>query len=178
MVRKRLKPSGRSWRRCAIVLLLAIPLAACNYSFRAGSFPPEHIGTIAIVPFENETDRFELSAELYDQLLSNLPGALGIRTAGQDVADAVVRGTITRFDVVTPNYTAASGGQPARVLQRQVSLSVTVEIVDLVQNVILWESSNLAAQGEFAEGAPEIEGRNEAIELLVQRIVDGAQSNW
>jgi hypothetical protein len=164
--------------RFAIALLLLGGGSACNYSFRAGSFPPEHIRTIAIEPFDNQTSRFELSSELYDQLLSNLPGALGIRTAGADVADAIVRGSITRFDVVTPNYTSGGRGQAAQVVQRQVSIAVTVEIIDLIENVILWESSNLQAQGEFAEGAPELEGRSEAIELLVQRIVDGAQSNW
>ena len=169
----------RSERRGFVVALLLVVLGgACNYSFRAGSFPPEHIRTIAIEPFENQTNRFELSAELYDQLLSNLPGALGIRTAGADIADAVVRGSITRFDVVTPNYTVGGAGQAAQVVQRQVSIAVSVQIIDLVENVVLWESTSLAAQGEFAEGAPELEGRAEAIELLVQRIVDGAQSNW
>lgn len=162
----------------AVVLVTTLVASGCMYSFRAGSFPPEHIRTIAIEPFDNETNRFELSAELYERLLSDLPGRLGIRTAGADVADAVVRGSITRFDVVTPNYTSGGAGQAARVTQRQVSISVSVEIVDLVQNVILWETSNLTTQGEFAEGAPEIEGRSEALDLLVQRIVDGAQSNW
>jgi hypothetical protein len=103
------------------VLLTAVLAGSCNYSFRAGSFPPPHIRTIAIQPFENDTNRFEVSAELYEQLLRNLPGALGIRTAGADVADAIVRGSITRYDVAAPNYTAARGsGQPAQVLQRQV----------------------------------------------------------
>jgi hypothetical protein len=161
------------------VLLTAVLAGSCNYSFRAGSFPPPHIRTIAIQPFENDTNRFEVSAELYEQLLRNLPGALGIRTAGADVADANVRGSITRYDVAAPNYTAARGsGQPAQVLQRQVSISVTVSIVDLVENVVLWESSSVVGQGQFAEGAPEDTGRREAIEILVQRIVDGAQSNW
>jgi hypothetical protein len=161
------------------VLLIASVTASCNYSFRAGSFPPAHIRTIAIQPFENETTRFEVSAELYDQLLRNLPSALGIRTAGADIADAIVRGSINRYDVAAPNYTAgAGGGQPAQVLQRQVNISVSVTIVDLVDNVILWESSNVVGQGQFAEGAPEDTGRREAIEILVQRIVDGAQSNW
>jgi hypothetical protein len=162
---------------CAAVLG-ALVAAGCNYSFRAGSFPPPHIRTIAIEPFENETTRFELSAELYDQLLRNLPGALGIRTAGVDVADAVVRGSINRYDVAAPNYRAGAGGAAPQVLQRQVSISVSVEIVDLVENVILWESSNVIAQGEFPEGAPEEGGRQIAMDLLVQRIVDGAQSNW
>jgi hypothetical protein len=163
--------------RAAVFVLLAAA-SGCNYSFRAGSFPPPHIRTIAIQPFENSTNRFELSAELYDQLLRNLPGALGIRTAGLDVADAIVRGSITRYDVVAPNYTAAGGGQAAQVLQRQVSITVSVSIVDLVENVILWESSGVVGQGQFAEGAPEDGGRRQAIEILVQRIVDGAQSNW
>jgi hypothetical protein len=164
--------------RLLVVALVPLLAAACNYSFRAGSFPPQHIRTIAIEPFENETNRFEVSAELYDQLLRNLPGALGIRTAGADVADAIVRGSILRYDVVAPNYTASTSGQAPQVLQRQVSIGVRVEIVDLVENVILWESTSVVGQGQFAEGAPEDGGRREAIEILVQRIVDGAQSNW
>ncbi len=156
----------------------ALLLTGCNYSFVAGSFPPPHIQTIAIEPFENETARFELTAELFDELLRNLPGALGIRTAGADIADAVVRGAITRYDVVAPNYRAGQPGQPATVLQRQVNIAVRVQIVDLVENVILWESNSVTALGEFAEGSPEEGGRAKAIELLVQEIVDGAQSNW
>jgi len=166
--------------RAVKVAVLGVTLLAsgCVYSFRAGSFPPPHIRTIAIELFDNDTPRFELTAEIYDQLLRNLPSALGIRTAGADVADAIVRGSIVRYDVVSPNYRAAGRGQPAIVLQRQVNIAVSIEIVDLVENVILWESSNVTAQGQFAEGTPEDGGRQQAIELLVQKIGDGAQSNW
>lgn len=151
----------------------------CLYSFKAGSFPPEHVKTISVAPFENETTRFELSGEIYDQLLRNLPSALGIRTAGEDVADAVVRGTILRYDVAAPNYRAGQPGQPAEVLQRQVTITVRIEIVDLVENVVLWEDRNVSAQGQFLEASESEEvGRTEAIQLLVQKIVDGAQSNW
>lgn len=157
----------------------ALLTAGCVYSFKAGSFPPPHIKTIAIEPFENETDRFDIGGELHDQLLRNLPRALGIRTAGADVADAVVRGTIKRYDVVTPNYRAGQPGEPAQVLQREVTIAVEVEIVDLVEDVILWEDRNVMAQGQFQEASESEEvGRAEAIELLVQKIVDGAQSNW
>ena len=160
-------------------ILVAVVLSGCMYSFRAGSFPPEHIQTLAVQPFENETTRFELSGELYDQLLRNVPRALGIRTAGEDVADAVVRGTITRYEVVASNYRAGREGQAAQVLQRQVRITVSVEIVDLVENVILWEERTVTAEGTFVEASEaEDVGREEAIELLVQKIVDGAQSNW
>ncbi len=168
-----------SWRRGSLAVVLSLVVSGCAYSFRAGSFPPEHVETIAVQPFDNETNRFELSGELYDQLLRNLPRALGIRTAGEDLADAVVRGSIMRYDVIAPNYQSARSGQAAQVLQRQVSIGISVEIVDLVENVVLWESRSLIAQGEFLEASETEEvGRLEAIELLVQKIVDGAQSNW
>ncbi len=168
-----------SWRRGSLAVVLSLVVSGCAYSFRAGSFPPEHVNTIAVQPFDNETNRFELSGELYDQLLRNLPRALGIRTAGEDLADAVVRGSIMRYDVIAPNYQSARSGQAAQVLQRQVSIGVSVEIIDLVENVVLWESRSLIAQGEFVEASETEEvGRLEAIELLVQKIVDGAQSNW
>jgi len=132
-----------------------------------------------VQPFDNETNRFELAGEVYDELLRNLPRALGVRTAGEDVADAIVRGSITRYDVVAPNYRAAAEGQAAQVLQRQVNITVAVEIVDLVENIILWESRSVIAQGQFLEASETEEvGRAEAIELLIQKIVDGAQSNW
>ena len=166
-------------RAFPLVLLGSMLLSGCLYSFRAGSFPPEHIRTVAVQPFENDTDLFELSNEVYDELLRNLPRALGIRTAGEDVADAIVRGTIVRYDVVAPSYRAGAEGQPAEVLQRQVNITVRVEIVDLVENVILWEEAGVTAQGQFLEASETEEvGRVEAIELLVQKIVDGAQSNW
>ena len=162
-----------------VVFALLLATTSCAYSFRAGSCPPAHVKTIAVQPFDNETNRFELAGEVYDELLRNLPRALGVRTAGGDVADAIVRGSITRYDVVAPNYRAAAEGQAAQVLQRQVNITVAVEIVDLVENIILWESRSVIAQGQFLEASETEEGgRAEAIELLIQKIVDGAQSNW
>ena len=168
-------------RRALLLTVVAaggLAAAGCNYSFRAGSVPPPHVQTLGVEPFDNETDRFAVASELTEHLERDLPGALGIRPGGLDVADAVVRGTVLRYDVQAPNYRAGAPGQPAEVLQREVRISVRVQIVDRVQNVILWESNSETGEGRFAEGAPEEEGRLAAIEMLVQKIVDGAQSNW
>ncbi len=163
----------------AVALLGTLLLSGCLYSFRAGSFPPPYIKTISVEPFDNQTDRFEITGELHEELLKDLPSALGIRTAGSDVADAVVKGTIERYDVAAPNYRAAQGGQPAEVLQRQVTISVKVQIIDQVHNVVLWEDSGVMGQGQFADASQtEDVGRKAAITALVQKIVDGAQSNW
>jgi hypothetical protein len=162
-----------------IIALAAVTLVGCNYSFRAGSGLPDYVRTVAVLPFDNETTRFELTDEIHQQLLRELPRALGVRSAGEEVADAVVRGRITNYTVNAPLFRPGATGQTAEVLQRQVVISIQIELVDLVENQILWEDQNLRSEGQYLEASETEEiGRTEAIELLVQRIVDGAQSNW
>ena len=160
---------------CSLLALLAA--GGCNYGFRSGSFP-EHIRTVAILPFDNDTNRFELTQEIHQELLRALPRALGVTNAGEDVADAVVQGRIVRYDMTAPLFRPGQQAGQVDVLQRQVNIRVEVELIDLVENLILWDDVGLSTQGQYLEGEPEDIGRAEAIELLVQRIVDGAQSNW
>lgn len=179
--RKRRDGGGRP-RAARAVAVLLVPLlvlaAACNYSFRAGAGFPDHIRTVAVLPFENQTNRFELTDELHQQLLQELPPALGVQQGGENNADAVVRGVITDYDVSAPSYRQGDGGR-AEVLQREVSLRVQVQIVDREESLILWEDRGLRERGQYLEASETEEvARAEAIELLVQAIVDGAQSNW
>ena len=60
----------------------------------------------------------------------------------------------------------------------RLGVGAEVELIDLVENLILWDGRGLSTQGQYLESESEEVGRTEAIELLVQRIVDGAQSNW
>ena len=134
---------------------------------------------MAILPFENDTNRFELTQEIHQELLKELPRALGVTNAGEDAADAVVQGRIVRYDLTAPLFRPGVEADRVDVLQRQVSIRVEVELIDLVENVIIWDDRTLTTQGQYLEeGESEEIGRIEAIELLVQRIVDGAQSNW
>lgn len=162
----------------AVCAAAVLALGGCNYGFTGGGLP-DRIRSVAIIPFENQTNRFELTQELHAVLLQDLPSALGVRTTGQDNADAVVRGTITGYQVNAPNFRTSADGRRAEVVQREVVITIQVEIVDVVQNVILWDGSAVRAEGIFLEASETEEvGKEEAIRRLVQEIVDGAQSNW
>ncbi len=166
-------------RTAVVTLCLGLSSTACFYGFRAGAGFPDYVKTVAIIPFENDTTRPEITDEVFNLLLREFPRSQGLQPAGYDVADAVVQGTITRYDVSTPSYRSGGAGQTPQVLQRQVSLTVEVQIINLVDNEILWESRSVSVRGEFLEESEtEDDGRALAIELLVQRIIDGAQSNW
>jgi hypothetical protein len=161
----------------AVLLGLLLLLPGC-YSFQAGT-GLTGVQTIAILPFENTTSRLELTQDVQDILLRQLPSSLGLRVAGEEVADVVVRGTITSYDLVSPNYRPGQQGQGAQVLQRQVVLTVGVEILNMQERTVLWQSASLRAQGEYLEASEtEDTGKAEALEALIQQIVDGAQSNW
>ena len=167
--------------RCVAVLLLALPFSACFYGFQAGAGFPDDVRTVAILPFElgPNVTRPELADEVFDLLLREFPRSQGLQPAGEDVADAVVRGVIKSYEVSTPSYRAGEPGQAPTVLQRQVTLTVEVQIINLKINEVLWESTNVSVRGEYLEESEtEDVGRALAIELLIQRIVDGAQSNW
>lgn len=181
MWKRSLRTSGpllaRPWRRLWGVFLALVVAAGCNYTLRAGAGLPPHVLTVAVIPFENETDRFELPQEVFDAILRDVPRSFGVQTAGEPYADAVIRGTIRRYSVDAPSY--RSGEEGAQVVERQVSVAVEVQIVDRVNNVILWEDRALQARGEFLE-ASELEetGREIAVDRLVRAIIDGLQSNW
>lgn len=149
------------------------------YSFQAGAGFPDYVKSVAIIPFENDTTRPELTDEIFQELLREFPRSQGLQAAGRDVADAEVRGTIQQYTLNTPSYRGGGGGQTPEVLQRQVVLRVEVQIVNLVDNEVLWEDAGISVQGQFLEETESEEiGRALAIELLIQRIIDGAQSNW
>jgi hypothetical protein len=174
-----LTPSAPTGRRLAPALAACLLLSGCLYGFQAGAGFPGYVRTVAIVPFENETNRPELTDEVFLMLLREFPRSQGLQPAGEEVADAVVRGKIRRYDLSTPSYRPGAPGETPQVLQRQVTLMVEVQIINLVDNTILWENPGISVMGQFLEETEsEDVGRALAIELLIQRIVDGAQENW
>ena len=178
--RRRVWRGERSCRTALPALLLAVPwLSGCNYSFIQGAGLPDYISTVAVVPFENDTNRFELTQEVHEALLRQLPRSLGLTPAGEETADAVVSGTIQRYELTAPNYRRGQQAESVEVLQREVVLVVSVEVLDRENYLILWDQSQLRVVGQYLEASEtEDVGRAEAIELLVQEIIDGAQSNW
>lgn len=165
-------------RAHASVALLALLVAGCNYGFRGGGGFPAHIRTIYIAPFENRTDKPELDPQVFRALNERLPSALGLRLGGERVADAIVRGEITRYDDAVQNYRPGSQGS-VEVELNQVQVAVSIQIIDVQNNVILWESNSVSGRGEYRPGTQsDQDALPDAIDSLIQQIIDGAQSQW
>ncbi|HEX5437574.1 MAG TPA: LPS assembly lipoprotein LptE [Gemmatimonadaceae bacterium] len=151
-------------------------LTACIYGFAGGGLP-SHIKTVAVLPFDNQTTASGLQSEIYDQLTHDIQGRLGLRPASEGKADAVVRGTITRYEADIPVGYSANPNQAVTSARRKLQITVDVEIVDQTTGRTLWTRKGLIAEGEYAERS-EDDGRTAAVQKLVDDVIDGAQSQW
>jgi lipopolysaccharide assembly LptE-like protein len=159
--------------------LLGLTLGACKYGFQTGGGFPSDIRTLYIRPFENNTAQFELDQQLFSKLNEQLPRALGVRVAGEEVADAWVTGKITRYDDVAQNYRPGSSTTRVEVLQHEVQITIEIRLVNRRNNTILWDSQSLTGRGQYDPARQsDVAARELALKNLLQQIVDGAQSQW
>jgi len=157
--------------------LSALLLGGC-YGFAGGGLP-SNIKTVAVLPFDNQTPEPTLTQEINAAVRDAVEGRLGLRQASERQADAVVRGTITRYEPDLPvAYNGDDqGGGEVTVTRRLVQISVSVGIMDQANNKPLWQRSGLMVEGDYDPGQ-EAQGREKALDKLVTNIVEGAQSQW
>ncbi len=160
-----------------LLSLSTLGVAGCLYGFSGGGFPPQ-IKTVAILPFDNLTSEPTLTQEVNDSVRSAIQGRLGLRQAGEESADAIVRGSISRYEPDLPVSFQGSANNQVTVTKRQVQVTVSVEIVDR-DGKTLWQRSGMTLDGEYEPpGETEARARGRALGKLVKNIVDGAQSQW
>lgn len=162
-------------RRFGTYSLVLIALTACFYGFTGGGLP-SHIRTVAIVPFENETATPELPRELTDALRVGLHDRLGLRDAAESRANAIVRGTVQRYEIDIPIGYSATNKQ-ATSSKRSLQLVVDIEMVDQVTGKTLWQRKGLLSEGQYEERG-ETAGRKQAIDRIVGDLIEAAQSQW
>jgi hypothetical protein len=154
-----------------------VATAACwsPYGFAGGGLPA-NIKTVAVLPFDNETATPDLQRDVTEALRRELAGKLGLRQAAENRADAVIRGTILRYELDIPIGFSADPKR-ATTARRKLQIVVDVSIIDQESGKPLLERRGLSADGEYAESA-ELSGRKQAIDKLVEEIVRGVQSQW
>ena len=167
--------------RLAISSTLALALTACAFGFKGGGLPP-NMRTVAVLPFENETSDPTLGQAVNVAVKQAVESRLGLRAAPEAKADAVVKGTIKRYD---PDQPAAFSGTPTQpgsvqrveVTRRQVQLVVDVQIVDQRSGRTVYNGTGLSVTGDYDPGR-ENDGRRKALDKLVTQILLGAEANW
>jgi hypothetical protein len=158
-----------------LIVSLAMLCASGCYHFNGGGLPA-NIHSVALTTFDNQTASPDLPKELYDHLHDQLRRKLGLRDAPSDRADAVVRGTIQSYDSDVPVGFSADQRQ-AVTARRRLQITIEIEIVDQSNGHVLYSDKALRKEADYDERA-EAQGRQQAIDKIVQAVIEAVQSNW
>jgi hypothetical protein len=162
----------------SLSILLLFMLTGCLYSFTGGGLP-RHIRTIAIVQFDNTTAQPLVESELETRLQQELPRNLGVRLATEADADAVVRGRITGYEETAASVRPADQDNRVPVVQRQVRITYEAEIYDMREDRPLWQARSQSVVANFQPDSESADiGRTRAVQEMVRRVIEGAQSQW
>jgi hypothetical protein len=149
------------------------------YSFTGGGLPA-NIRTVYVELFDNTTPDEALRGDVQRTLQQRLPRELGVRLASQANADAIIRGTLNGYDETTLNI-AATNQTAGRVqtVQRRLQLTFNAEVYDVRNDKVLWRGNNISAIGDYNPSNQTINvAREKAVLDIVQKVVQGAQSQW
>lgn len=138
---------------------------------------PPDIKTVAVMPFDNLTTEPTLTQQVNTAVKVAMQDRLGLRASGESTADAVVRGSITRYTPDQPVAYTGTSDNGVNVTQRALAITLNIEIYDQRSSKVLWQRNGLSVEGNYPPGQ-EAEGRRRALDKLVTDIVDGAQSQW
>jgi hypothetical protein len=145
------------------------------YGFTGGGLPPE-VRTFAVANFENQTGTSQLPKEITDALRARIRDRLGLRDATEAKANALVRGTVQRYEVDIPVGYSANNKQQTTAT-RSLELRLDIEMIDQVTGKTLWQQKGAVVQEQYQEGG-EPAARRRAIDQIVNKLIEGAQSQW
>lgn len=173
--------SGLRERTAFAALLLLLGAAGCNYGFAGGGLPG-HVRTVAVLAFDNSTIQPLLETDIQRALQVAMPRELGVRIAPEDAAHAVVRGKVTSYEEVVSSVRPTQGGLGSQeqipVVQRQVRITFDAEIYDVREDQPLWRAQGQSVIGTFGESESPERGKARAVEEIVKKFIEGAQSQW
>lgn len=158
--------------RSAFLFLVA---GCMPYGFAGGGLP-SGVHTFSVATFENQTATPQLPKELTDALRARIRDRLGLRDASEAKANALVRGTIQRYEIDIPVGYSASNKQQTTAT-RSLELRVDIEMLDQISGKTLWQKKGALAQVSYQEGG-EPAARKRAIDQIVNDLIEGAQSQW
>jgi outer membrane lipopolysaccharide assembly protein LptE/RlpB len=160
-------------KRILFVLLTCIGLSGCGYTLVGQGSLPDHIETIAIPIFENDTLEAGVEDIITQALIEVYVKGGKVRLVSDDEADAILRGTVRSYN----SDEAADYNDQNEISSYKLIVAVDVELEDLINDKIIWKAENLSEEVDF-EGGPEVtiptqqENEENALQQLAEELAD------
>lgn len=127
------------------LLLTTLSVISCGYS--TGRLLPANIKRIYIPTFLNQTTRYGVEQELTSALVDAFVRDNRLHVVSQDQADAILRGTIVKYQKGALTFDRAKD-----VDEIKVEIVVAVEFEDLRTGKIIWKDDNMSTWSLYRQG--------------------------
>ncbi len=143
-------------------------LLSCSHYSTSGRLP-EHIRTVYIPSFDNETAEFYLPQLITDEFTDRFLSDANLRLGDAAGADAALTGSVVRYYEEAETFGGAGVAGGTDVSGRRVTIVLRVEFTDRIEGKTLWESSNYS---RWVIYEPDKESEREAAERVVTLLAD------
>jgi outer membrane lipopolysaccharide assembly protein LptE/RlpB len=145
-----------------LMLALAVALSACGYNFRGKTNNlPSDVRTVAVPVFKNHTGETAIESTFTDQVIFQFTRSQIVRVVGENQADAILRGTITRADVEDVALTSSETSQ-----KRRIVIAVKASLTRVRDGQVLWSRHELKQTRTYTVGSsPQATDANKAVAI-------------
>lgn len=130
----------------AVLVASFLWTASCGYRLAGQNvFLPQHIRTVAVLPFINETKRSEIEQRITESISRELIKRGKYRvTSDRETSDAYLEGVISSFSTNPVQFNTE--GRATRV---EVNISVKAKLTDRVKEAVLWDQEHFLYREQF-----------------------------
>ncbi|MBN2288705.1 MAG: LptE family protein [Candidatus Glassbacteria bacterium] len=164
-----------AWFLFLVSGMVAVSAVSCSHYSTTGRLP-QHIKTVYIPTFENETAEFSLAQEITDAVTERFLSEANLRLGEAGDADAQIEGKVRRYYEEAETFRQTAG---IEVSGRRVTIVLEVEFVDRVDNKTLWQERNFS---RWAVYEPDKESEQEAarrvVSLLADDLISSVLQQW
>lgn len=129
-----------------IPLFLVFLFCGCGYHLAGtGSSLPEHIHTIGVPIFVNNTQGYQVEQKLTSNVMNLLIQRGKYKVLPQaDEVDALLKGTITSVSLVPVTFSSSGQGKEYSVI-----ITAKVTFTDLIDNKIIFQNPGFVFRGQY-----------------------------
>lgn len=147
-------------------------LVSCSvYTFNPSG--KSEISSIAVERFSNQTPEYGLADQMTDIIIDALIEDGSIKVLSIDMAEAILAGVLTSYERLPHKF-----DENDQVQQYKVVMVFDISLSKSSDNTELWHET-MRQEGIYdVEGETEDDGRQEAVSLLVEAIMNKTTRSW
>ena len=149
------------------IFILAGP--SCGYRFEGGGYLKESVRRVAVSIFENRTNESGAGFTFANALIQEITEKTDTRVVDPEMAEAVIKGTITAI-----TFSTLSRSTSESVVEREVTAILDVKMVDS-SGEILWSIKKLVSTDDYKVAEDQLSddaNKRSAVEQIASRCAE------